>query len=73
MEINFEEILVDSLNNIGSCLDSVVGYHTQINIDKVIEAKSIVKQILQLVYLKNSKLNRDEDENDSHSINPNIK
>lgn len=57
MEINFEDILVDSLNNVGSCLDSIVDYNTKINIDKVIEAKTIVKQILQLIYLKNSKLN----------------
>ena len=72
MELNFEEILVDSLNNVGSCLDNVVGYNSHINLDKVIEAKTIVKQILQLIYLKNSKLNKNDD-NDSHGINPNNK
>lgn len=54
MEIDFEDILVDNLHNVNNCLDSVVGYHTQINFEKVIEAKTIVTQILQLIYLKNN-------------------
>ena len=68
MEIDFEDILVDSLNNVNDCLDSVVGYRTQINFEKVIEAKTIIRQILQLVYLKN-KTNKEEN-GGSHGIKP---
>ena len=79
MELDFEEILVDSLNNVDDCLDNVVGHRTNINIEKIVEAKSIVKQILQLIYLKNSKLNTDKAPDNNvtggvlRHINPNIK
>lgn len=69
MEIDFEDILVDHLNHVNNCLDSVV-YHSQINFEKVIEAKTIVQQVLQLIYLKN-RTNKDKD--GCHGINPNTK
>lgn len=70
MEIDFEDILVDHLNHVNNCLDSVV-YHSQINFEKVIEAKTIVQQVLQLIYLKN-RTNKDKD-GGCHGINPNTK
>lgn len=71
MEIDFEDILVDHLNHVNNCLNDVVGYNTQVNFEKVIEAKTIVQQILQLIYLKN-KTNKDEN-GGSHGVDHNIK
>lgn len=70
MKIDFEDILVDHLNHVSNCLNSVVGYNTQVNFEKVIEAKTIVQQVLQLIYLKN-RTNKDKD--GCHGISPNTK
>lgn len=79
MELDFEEILVDSLNTANTCLNNVVDYTARVNFNKVIEAKTIITQVLQLIYLKNSKLNKDKAPDNNviggvlHGIDPNIK
>lgn len=61
MEIDFEEILVDNLNNIDDCLDNVFSYAGRINADKIIEAKAFVTATLRLIRLKNSKIEKEGD------------
>ncbi len=61
MEIDFEEIIVDNLNHVNCCLNNVFGYDTKINADRVIEAKAVVAQTLQLIHLKNTKINKETD------------
>lgn len=68
MEIDFEEILVDNLNHANNCLDQVFSYYSKISADKVIEAKTVIQQTLQMIYLKNHK--SDNNDNGNHALNP---
>lgn len=67
MEIDFEEILVDNLNHANNCLDQVFSY-SRISADKIIEAKTVIQQTLQMIYLKNCK--SDNSDNNNHALNP---
>lgn len=66
MELDFEEILVDNLNHANNCLDQVFSCNIRISADKIIEAKTIILQTLQMIYLKNCKNN--DNNNDSHAL-----
>lgn len=70
MEIDFEEILISNLQQANGCLDDVVGYSVRINLERLIEAKTIIGQTLNLISLKNSKLNGGGN-NGNHGIDPN--
>lgn len=70
MEIDFEEILISNLQQANGCLDDVVGYSVRINLERLIEAKAIIGQTLNLISLKNSKLNSCKN-NGNHTIDPN--
>lgn len=72
MEIDFEEILIGNLQQASGCLDDVVGYSTRVNLERLIEAKTIIDQTLRLISLKNSKLNGSEN-NGNHAVDPNHK
>lgn len=72
MEIDFEEILIGNLQQANACLEDVVGYSVRVNLERLIEAKTIIDQTLKLISLKNSKLNSGEN-NGNHAIDANNK
>ena len=71
MEIDFEEILISNLQQASGCLDDVVGHSVRVNLERLIEAKTIIDQTLKLIGLKNYKLNGGD--NGNHAVDPNSK
>lgn len=48
MDIQFNEILIDSLQKAQNRLNNVIGYRLEINISTIIEARTIIEGLIDL-------------------------